>query len=167
MSADIVKPDIARRQVLVVDDDDSVRASLCRLLESEGYSVRSAAGLREAQELLNSFVVDLVVLDINLGFESGWDVFRQVAAADRFIPVVIVTGEWGQHDTAVELGAEALLEKPIDVPVFLETLQDLLTQAEKGASRRPGRPDYCRFVPRHHESMQRLFQERLDAPANH
>lgn len=153
------------RRLLVVDDDNSVRLSLRRLLESEHFAVETAAAIPDALNILQSKRIDLVVLDLNLAGENGWDLFREITALDSFIPVVIVTGEWGQHEKAVELGAEALLEKPIDVPVFLETLRTLLALNRTGRGRRlPGCTEYCRFVPRHYEPFLRLLQDREHTP---
>ncbi|HYG23483.1 MAG TPA: response regulator [Verrucomicrobiae bacterium] len=153
------------RRVLVVDDDHSVRESLRRLLQSEHFDVATAANVCEALEAMHAARIDLVVLDVNLGGESGWDLFRHIAEREAFVPVVVVTGEWGQHEEAVRFGAEALLEKPIDVPVFLETLRELLgRRGTQPRQRLPGRLDYCRYIPRHYEPVLRLLQERQDAP---
>lgn len=62
----------------------------------------------------------------------------------------------------MELGVEALIEKPIDVPVFLDVIQELL--GAKGRQRVRGDQSYCRYISRHYEPYLRMLQERYDTP---
>lgn len=143
---------IMKAKLLVVDDDHSVLASLKKLLEAEHYEVYPAQDATEAIEKFESNRIDLVILDINLGAENGWQVFQDMTVTNPFVPTIIITAEWGQREKAVALGVEGLIEKPVDVPVFLEMIRDLLAEStEEKHERICGREEYCRFVPRHYE----------------
>jgi len=154
-----------KQRLLVVDDDRSVLESLTKLLAAEGYDVLAARDGAEALGHFKSGRVDLVVLDLNLGTDDGWDVFRKMAELNPFVPTMIITAECGQKDLARAAGVEALVEKPIDVPVFLEIVRDLLR--ERGEQRREricGSDEYCRYVARSYETFLRMLQERRSAP---
>ncbi len=154
-----------KKRLLVVDDDPAVLEAMTKLLAAEGYEVLAARDGAGALSQFESSPVDLVVLDLNLGTDDGWEVFRRMAEVNPFVPTVIITAECAQKDLARAAGVEALVEKPIDVPVFLEIVRDLL--AERGEQRREricGSDEYCRYVGRSYETFLRLLQERRSAP---
>ena len=156
---------IMKQRLLVVDDDPAVLEAMTKLLAAEGYEVLAARDGAGALRYFKAGLVDLVVLDLNLGTDDGWDVFRRMAEVNPFVPTVIITAECAQRDLAQAAGVEALIEKPIDVPVFLQIVRDLL--AERGEQRREricGSDEYCRYVGRSYETFLRLLQERRSAP---
>ncbi len=156
---------IMKARLLVVDDDQSVLTSLKKLLEAEQYAVYPARDATEALTQFKDARPDLVVLDINLGAENGWEVFQEMAVTNPFVPTIIITAEWGQQERAAALGVEGLIEKPIDVPVFLKMIRDLLAESsEEKQERICGRTEYGRFVGRHYEPYLRRLQERHAAP---
>jgi hypothetical protein len=82
-----------------------------------------------------------------------------------FVPTVIITAEFDQHERAVAAGVEALIEKPIDVPVFLKIISELLAEtSQQRLERACGDDKYCRYVARHYESLLKLLNERHSAP---
>lgn len=151
--------------LLVVDDDHSVRESLKKLLESEGYEVLPACDGVDALNYFKSHRVDLVVLDLNLATDNGWKVFDRMTHTNPFVPTIIITAESGQHERAVAAGVEALIEKPIDVPVFLKIINDLLAETrEQRTERVCGDDDYCHYVTGSFESHPKFLNERHSAP---
>ena len=156
---------LMKPKLLVVDDDHSVRESLKKLLETEHYDVHPARNAVDALEHFRSNQTDLVVLDLNLGTDDGWKVFHTMAAQNPFVPTVIITAEFDQRERAVAAGVEALIEKPIDVPVFLKIISDLLAEtSERRLDRVCGDDEYCRYVARHYEPLLSLLNERHSAP---
>ena len=154
-----------KTKILVLDDDDSVRASLVKLLEMEGHDVSEATNAEQAVELFRSCPVDLVVLDVNLHEENGWSIFETMKELNPFVPTVVITTEFDQRGNAVVAGAEALIEKPIDVPAFLEIVRDLLDEtSEKRLERVCGDDDYCRFVAGYHAPYLSRLDERHSEP---
>jgi DNA-binding response OmpR family regulator len=152
-------------KILVIDDDRPVLESLTKLLEGEHYEVYPARDAMEAIDCFNARRIDLVVLDINLGADNGWKVFETMTATNPFVPTIVITAEWGQRERAVTLGVEGLIEKPIDVPVFLKMVRELLAETTEAKLKRIcGNDAYCRYVGRHYEPYLRMLQERYTAP---
>ena len=113
--------------VLIVDDEKNIRRTLRMVLEGEGYRVYDAAGVAEAERVLTSDAgVDLVLLDVRLGQDSGLEFLRRLKARalgedasspfDPDVPVVMISGHASIEDAvrATRLGAFDFLEKPLD-----------------------------------------------------
>jgi DNA-binding NtrC family response regulator len=127
---------MTKKKVLVVDDDTSVRESLGKVLGDAGYEVLLATDGLEARERLDSDPVDLLLLDINLPRQNGWDTFERITSQDPTIPIIIVTGQPDQYPTALAAGVGALMEKPVDVPQLLQTIEELLVEPREDRLRR-------------------------------
>ena len=119
--------------LLLVDDDPSVRQMIGRVLANEGYLVLCAANGAEALGMAAANHIDLVLLDLNMPVKGGWDTFEQLTARNPLVAVIIITARPNQLFTALGAGVGALLEKPLDFPVLLQTVSALL--AEPAASR--------------------------------
>jgi DNA-binding NtrC family response regulator len=121
-AADVLEvPTLSRRgTVLVVDDEEGVRASIRVILE-ETCEVLEAETGAEALELLRTREVDLVMLDQRMPGEPGIDVLSRVKAADPSTVVVLATAV---HDVriaveALKRGAYDYITKPFDVDAIL------------------------------------------------
>jgi two-component system nitrogen regulation response regulator NtrX len=125
-----------RRRILLVDDDPGVRTSLGYALESEGYMVLAAATGEQAVEQSYTENVDLVLLDLQLPDESGWDVFEQITALTPFMPVIIITARSDQYEQASSVGATAIMEKPLYLPLLMSTIQRVLEESATERVRR-------------------------------
>lgn len=102
--------------ILIVDDEDGVRFTLCEALEREGTTLHEARSGEEALDLLDGDV-DVVVTDLSMPGMDGLELLRRVKSADPDLPVVIVTAR-GSERTAVEAmkaGAHDYLTKPFRV----------------------------------------------------
>ena len=117
-----------RKRVLVVDDDTSVRESLGKVLRGKDYDVLLAGDGREALELFGKAQIDLLLLDLGLPTMNGWDAFERINNENPLMPIIIITGRANQRDVAMAAGVGALMEKPLDVPRLLETIQELLAE---------------------------------------
>ena len=122
MAADLLEPPTLSRRgtVLVVDDEDGVRASIRAILEGRCEVLEAETGAA-ALEVLRARDVDLVMLDQRMPGEPGIDVLPRVKAADPSTVVVLATAV---HDvrTAVEAlkrGAYDYITKPFDVDDIL------------------------------------------------
>jgi len=118
------------RDVLVVDDDETVRTVLVELLRDAGYRVTVAAsgleGIQKVRERSGPF--DLTVIDLTLPDVPGWDVVEAVKKAETTTPVVLMSGfDWARATgRAKELGVDFVIPKPFDLPDFLNTVRGLL-----------------------------------------
>lgn len=130
----------SRRRILLVDDDAGVRGSLGNLLVSEGFLVIPAVDGLQALELIKTTAIDLVLLDLNMPRKNGWEAFERLSADYPLVPVIIVTARPNQLFTALGAGAGALLEKPLNIPTLLHTMEQLLAEpAETRLARLAGR----------------------------
>jgi DNA-binding NtrC family response regulator len=142
-----------KKRVLIVDDDLAVRSSLKKVLETAGYEVIMAQDGREAAEF-PSASLDVVLLDLNLSAHSGWDVFEHLTAQHPFLPVIIITAMPDQYKTAKHAGAGAIMEKPIEAPVLLKTMRDLIAEPmDARLGRLCGYSGDTRYVPPPGESL--------------
>jgi two-component system response regulator MprA len=117
------------KRILLADDDASVRETLGRVLTLEHYDVVLAGSGCEAVERFNAARPDLVMLDLDMPDQDGWQAFDAMSRAGPGVPVVIITGVPNQAKRAVQAGAAALMEKPPNLPRLLQTIGDLIVQA--------------------------------------
>ncbi len=121
--------------VLVVDDEDHVRALLRQVLTEAGYRVLEAASGVEALSMARKHHPSVILLDVMMPDISGFDVTQILKSdpATAEIPILILSIiEDRQH--GLELGADAYLTKPVDMNLLLQTVSTLASQSP---SRRP------------------------------
>ncbi len=113
-------------QVLVVEDDDRIRAVLRLALEDEGYQVAEAADTPSALEQVRSAMPDLVMVDLMLGEIDGYTCIREVRRMSD-IPIVIVSARSDTHDivAGLEAGADDYVTKPFQVKEITARLRAL------------------------------------------
>ena len=137
-----------KHRILLVDDDPGVRRMLLRVLEEEDYAVVPAADGLEAVESATNSAPDLVLLDLNLPFQNGWDTFKRLVADNPSLPVIIITARPNQLFPALAAGAGALMEKPLDLPKLLRTIRDLLAEpAANQLARMAGKAGEFHYLP--------------------
>jgi two-component system, NtrC family, nitrogen regulation response regulator NtrX len=120
------------KRIMIVDDEESIRSSLERLLSYEKYKTFTAADGAAALELAASERIDVVLLDIKMPGMDGLEVLGKLKELRPDLPVVIISGH-GTISTAVDatkLGAFDFLEKPIDMERLLLTVRNGINQAE-------------------------------------
>jgi DNA-binding response OmpR family regulator len=127
---------IMNKNILVADDDAAVRDSLKKLLEGAGYQVICAADGDQAEASVAKDPVDLLILDLNLPKQDGWNVFGMANALRPLLPIVILTGLREQAENSRLPGVAALLEKPVDVQVLLNVVSRLLAEPAEHRLRR-------------------------------
>ena len=106
--------------VLVVDDEPSIRLTMGEFLKRAGYSVSTAADY-ESAALHNTENFDVAVIDINLPGKSGVQLLQKICAADVYVPVIMITGEPNLSviPEIVRAGAYDFIAKPILKDVLL------------------------------------------------
>jgi DNA-binding response OmpR family regulator len=119
--------------ILLIEDDLMVRQALGHALACENYRVFPA---RNHQEALSEFQrqpadqpIDVVLLDLNPPNENPWKTVERLTALQPDLPVVAMTARVEEHDfTASALAVDALMEKPLDLPLLMDTLNHLTSQ---------------------------------------
>ncbi len=117
--------------ILVVDDDDTLRSKVVRYLSQEGYSVIDAASGEAMRSQLTDYKPSLVVLDLHLPDAHGLDLAKELRE-DPVIGIIIVTGSDDDFDKVVglELGADDYLNKPADPRELLARIRSVLRRVE-------------------------------------
>ncbi len=117
------------KKILLADDDAGVSQMLGNVLELEQYRVVRARNGRETSALFLAEAPDLVLLDLNMPDRNGWEVFDLLHRAHPSVPIIIITALSQQQSRAAGLGL-LLMEKPLDIPVLLETIRGCLAGPE-------------------------------------
>ena len=115
--------------LLIIDDEVGIQRTISTVLTSDTLRVITASNENQAIQALKTERPSVVLLDLRLGKESGWDVFNKLKAVDPKILIIFITGH-GNSDTAIEsmkLGAFDYLVKPLDI----DQLCQVVSQAFK------------------------------------
>lgn len=116
------------RRILIVDDEEGVRAALTQLLEYEGYEVRSASGGTEGISLYEQWRPQLVFLDVKMAGLDGLETLKRLREKDPGAIVVMISGHATIQNAveATQLGAYDILEKPLDTDRILVTMRNAI-----------------------------------------
>jgi len=115
ISASAINPADDAPHLLVVDDDRRIRALLSRFLLGEGYRVTTAETAREARAKLEGLHFDLLILDVMMPGENGFDLARAIRAGSA-VPILMLTArdETESRIEGLEIGADDYLAKPFE-----------------------------------------------------
>ena len=116
--------DSKKRQLLIIDDDESYRGVLSRSLERRGFAVKTAATPEEALERCREQVPGCILLDLNLSGLSGLNLIRPLLERSPDARIVVLTG-YASIQTAVgalKLGASHYLPKPANLVDIIKVL---------------------------------------------
>ncbi len=110
--------------VLIVDDEKSIRISFKKRLERENFIVSLADSWNEVKPLLNSIEFETIFLDIKLPGKSGLQILDEIMKIQPLTTVVMMTGEPSSQTAKIALtnGAFEYLDKPISKDVLLKTI---------------------------------------------
>lgn len=120
---------MSRNVVHLVDDDDGVRSTLARLLQSGGYEVIQYSSGDELLASSDTLKSGLVLLDINMPGKDGFAVHRALADRSIGLPVVMMTGAGDLTILALKAGASDLMQKPFGRGELLAVLDQILGRA--------------------------------------
>lgn len=119
------------KTILLVEDDKALAMGTVFVLEAEGYTVRHAANIRSANELLDD-KVDLMLLDVMLPDGSGYDFCREVRGKGVQIPIIFLTAMSEEINIVqgLELGADDYVAKPYRLKELLSRIAANLRRYE-------------------------------------
>ena len=134
----IYRMQAGRRTILMVEDEESITVPLAEALESEGFDTQVSGTVKEALELTERALPDLVLLDVMLPDGSGYDVCRRLRERSR-VPIIMLTARGEETDRIVglELGADDYVVKPFSAREVAARIRAVLrrTDAEGSAGR--------------------------------
>jgi RNA polymerase sigma factor (sigma-70 family) len=154
--------------VFVVDDDASLRASLQDLLASVGLQVVACASAQEFLRRPRPEGPSCLVLDVRLPGLSGLELQRQLAAGDRDMPIIFITGHGDipMSVQAMKAGAVEFLPKPFRDQDLLDAIHQALARdrqaREQRAQREALRRRFDTLTPRQRDVMARMVAGRLN-----
>ncbi len=120
------------RRILVIDDEQGIRAALGQLLEFEGYEVRAIANASDGIAEYQRWRPHLVFLDVKMAGMDGMEALKRLREMDPSATIVMISGH-ATIRTAVEatqLGAYEILEKPLDTDRILVMLRNALSHLD-------------------------------------
>jgi len=132
-----VMPTITRRakeaRILVIDDEESVRSVLSRILSQVNHQVTVAKDGGEGLQLFQEKEFDIVLTDLGMPGMSGWDVCKAIKKLRARIPVGMITG-WGMEldqTKKEESGLDFVIPKPFDFHQIIKVVDETMESSEK------------------------------------
>jgi FixJ family two-component response regulator len=115
--------------ISIVDDDESVREALCRLLKSVGFAVRAFASAEEYSSSDKPENSDCLLLDVRMPGKSGIELQRELIAGHSNIPVIIITAyeDESVRTQAMRYHVRDVLIKPFSEEALLNAISKALT----------------------------------------
>lgn len=126
---------MAKKKILVVDDEQNIVDLLTIVLKGEGYDVLAANNGVEALKKAQKELPDLVILDVNMPQLDGWNVLSSLRASEstRAVPVLMCTNKDLVSDVerAEVLGATGYIAKPFEIERVLKKVFNILNAPPK------------------------------------
>lgn len=122
-------------KILIVDDERAISETIEYSLSSEGYSVRSCTTGKEALELFAMLIPDLVILDIGLPDQSGFEVCKELRTVST-VPIIFLTARSEEIDRVLglEIGADDYVVKPFSPRELGARVKAILRRSSRGGA---------------------------------
>ncbi|HLX96725.1 MAG TPA: response regulator [Verrucomicrobiae bacterium] len=115
-----------RRKILIIEDQAELLMAMILSLERAGFGVFGVQTGRDGIRLSQTEEFDLVILDVNLPGQDGFEVFTRLKRDFRYsrTPIIFISDHWNEENRrrARELGAADCLDKPLDAPDFVRRI---------------------------------------------
>jgi two-component system phosphate regulon response regulator OmpR len=122
--------------LLIVDDDRRIRDLLSRFLSGEGYRVTTAETAADARAKLKSLSFDLLILDVMMPGESGFDFAKAMRATANDVPILMLTARDAAESRikGLEIGADDYMSKPFEPRELSLRIANILKRAQPVAA---------------------------------
>jgi len=120
--------EVAKKRVLVIDDDLPIRGMLAAALRQHGFQVLLAGDGAEGHRALTIHNPDVVLLDLAMPDVNGWDFLQRIQETGHLgkIPVVVVSAHVAvQPQALLQMGVAAILPKPFNLPELMDLIEHL------------------------------------------
>jgi two-component system response regulator PhoP len=123
-------------RLLVIEDDEALRESLCRQLADNGFGIEQAADGREGLYFAMEYPIDLAIVDLGLPEMSGLDVIRELREKGKTYPILILTARdrWQDKVDGLDAGADDYVVKPFQFEEVSARVNALLRRSGGWAS---------------------------------
>ncbi|MCB9025738.1 MAG: response regulator transcription factor [Bdellovibrionaceae bacterium] len=116
--------------ILLIEDDESMRRAMKRIFEDDGHSVIAAADGTELTTLIDDKIIDLIILDVGLPWINGFELAELMKAHQdlKDIPLIFVSGRGLTEDVkrGFAIGADDYIKKPFDIEDMRSAVNTLL-----------------------------------------
>lgn len=116
--------------LLIVEDDETMRAAMKRIFENEGFKVKTAADGTQLTTVLDDTPIDLIILDVGLPWINGYELAKLMKDHEdlKDLPLIFVSGKTSEFDVqkGLNLGADEYIKKPFDVDHIKQVVSKLL-----------------------------------------
>jgi len=121
-----------KSHILVVDDDDRIRELVKEYLNDNGFVVSTGNSAEEAKIKLSYFKFDLIVLDVMMPGQNGFDLTKEIKKNFN-VPIILLTakGEVENRIQGLELGADDYLGKPFEPKELLLRIKNIIKKSKK------------------------------------
>ena len=126
---------MADYKVLMIDDDEVIAQTTCEYLNMFDVKTAYVTGYEAATEFLDKNLVSLLLLDINLGDKSGFDLCRKVRE-NYDMPILFISARTSDDDVliALNIGGDDYIKKPYTLSILLAKVKTVLARYEREAS---------------------------------
>ncbi len=126
---------MSKKQILIADDDPSIRLLLRNFLESEGYDTTEAKSGGEVLRMLPEHIPDLVIMDLRMPEWDGIEVMKKLGEQNLKVPVLLMTAHGTSNSAiqAIQLGAFDYITKPFELDDVLLTVRRFFEYQEMAA----------------------------------
>lgn len=123
-------------RLLVIEDDEALRESLCRQLADQGFTLERAGDGREGLYFGLEYPIDLAIVDLGLPEISGLDLIRELREKGRTYPILVLTARdrWQDKVDGLSAGADDYVVKPFHFEEVLARVNALLRRSGGWAS---------------------------------
>ena len=158
-----------KHKVLLVDgDNESLLHSLRHSLASETYEVVRAENVQHAIAKSDAGEIDLLLMNLNSPTEQGLEAIDEITKENPFLPVMVITKQSGLKERAEAAGARALMEEPVDGPILLQTIRELLAEPIQSRMHRTSSHEIdFRHVPPGSGDFRDLLHRRYTTPSQY
>jgi two-component system phosphate regulon response regulator OmpR len=134
--------------LLIVDDDRRIRDLLSRFLFGEGYRVTTAETAADARAKLKSLSFDLLILDVMMPGESGFDFAKSMRADANDVPILMLTARDAAESRikGLEMGADDYLSKPFEPRELSLRIANILKRAQPATAKPAEQVGFGPFV---------------------
>ena len=116
--------------VLVVDDDSSVRKSIVMFLKMENFKVFSASSGNQAIDIVTNNKIHFILSDIKMPEMDGMELLKNIRAANPDIPIIVLMTGYSQYskEELLDSGAQDMIHKPFDMEKISQQIRDAVSQ---------------------------------------
>ena len=122
----------SKKHILIVDDDNRIRDLLKEYLNDNNYIVSTSKNAKSAKEKINQFKFDLIVLDVMMPGQDGYDLTKEIKKSLK-TPIILLTakGEVENRIKGLEIGADDYISKPFEPKELLLRIKNVTNKENK------------------------------------